>query len=60
MNITTLGIDLAKDIFQLNGIDQAEKVVLKKRLSRSKLSEFVAKLPVCRVIQSKIFCGISW
>lgn len=33
-NITVLGIDLAKNVFQLHGTDEQEKPVLKKRLGR--------------------------
>ena len=47
--IVTLGIDLAKNIFQLHGVDGQGKVVLKKRLSRSKLIEVMSNLPPCLV-----------
>jgi transposase len=47
MNITTLGVDIAKNVFQLHGVDSQGKSVLKKRLSREKLVEFVANLPSC-------------
>jgi len=46
-NIKVLGIDLAKNVFQLHGTDVKGKCVLRKRLTRSKLIEFVAKLPPC-------------
>lgn len=49
MDIKVLGIDLAKNIFQLHGTDVNGKVVLRKRLSREKLSEFVAQLPKCLI-----------
>ena len=49
MNITTLGIDLAKNVFQLHGIDKDGKAVYKKKLSRQKMIEFVAKLPPCLI-----------
>ena len=48
-NIKVLGIDLAKDVFQLHGTDAKEKCVLKKRLSRSKLIQFMSQLPSCLV-----------
>ena len=48
-NITTLGIDLAKNVFQLHGMNQAGKCVLKKRLSRVKLMEFLVTLPPCLI-----------
>ena len=48
-NIKVLGIDLAKNVFQLHGANGKGKCVLKKRLSRSKLVEFIAKLPPCLI-----------
>lgn len=48
-NITVLGIDLAKDIFQLHGIDSKENKVLSRRLTRRKLVNFVANLPPCLI-----------
>ncbi|WP_442958503.1 hypothetical protein [Photobacterium frigidiphilum] len=37
MIINLLGIDIAKNMFQLHGVDYSGKAVLKKRLSRDKL-----------------------
>jgi transposase len=34
MQITTIGLDIAKNVFQVHGIDAAEKVVVRKRLRR--------------------------
>lgn len=48
-NIKVLGIDLAKDIFQLHGTDTKGKRVLSKRLSREKLSEFLVQLQPCLI-----------
>ncbi len=47
--ITVLGIDLAKQSFQLHGVNAEGKVVLKKKLSRKQISAFVANLPVCLI-----------
>ena len=47
--IKVLGIDLAKQSFQLHGVDEFGQTVLKKTLSRSKLSAFVAQLPPCLI-----------
>lgn len=44
MKLKRIGIDLAKSVFQLHGVDQHEQVVLKKRLSRSQLHQFLAAL----------------
>jgi transposase len=47
MNIKTVGIDLAKNIFQIHCVDERGKEVLNKRLSRSQLASFIVKLPPC-------------
>ena len=39
MNVSTLGIDLAKTVFQLHGVNEQGQVTLTKRLSRQKLFE---------------------
>ncbi|MBT7953365.1 MAG: hypothetical protein HN764_17190 [Gammaproteobacteria bacterium] len=48
MNISTLGIDIAKNVFQLHGIDARSKVVLKKRVSRNKLASTIANISSMR------------
>ena len=45
--IKILGIDLAKNIFQLHGRDELEREILDKRLSRAKFVEFIQNLPPC-------------
>lgn len=47
MNVTTLGIDLAKKVFQVHGVDESGEVVLRRKLSRTKLLPFLANLPAC-------------
>jgi len=49
MKVTTLGIDLAKSIFQLHGVDEHGKVAVQQRVTRSKLLETVAQLPACLI-----------
>ena len=49
MNITTLGIDLAKNVFQLHGVDAQGKVMLKKKINRLALADFIAQLPKCLI-----------
>ena len=46
MKITVLGIDLAKHVFQLHGVDERGHVQLRKKLSRNDLLEFLAWLPL--------------
>ena len=57
MNINALGIDIAKNIFQLHGIDQMGKGILKKRISRDQLSSYIASLPKCTIFIES--CGGS-
>lgn len=47
--ISVLGIDLAKNVFQLHGVDEKDKTVLQKRLSKTKLAELVCNLPPCLI-----------
>jgi transposase len=48
-NIKVLGIDLAKNVFQVHGTDAKGKCVLRKRLTRTKLKEFLVNLPQCMI-----------
>jgi transposase len=54
-NIKSLGIDLAKNIFQLHGVDNNGKCILKKRIKRNNFSEFIANLPPCLIAMEA--CG---
>ena len=56
-NVTLLAIDLAKNVFQLHGTDKSGKAILKKKISRVKLREFVANLPACHVYMEA--CGTA-
>jgi transposase len=47
--IKVLGIDLAKQSFQLHGIDESGQTVLRKKLTRAKLVAFIAQLPPCLI-----------
>ena len=49
MTITTIGIDLAKNSFQLHGVDRTGRTVLRKKLSRSRFLAFFADLPACTI-----------
>src|SRR5678815_194493 len=47
MKITTVGIDLAKNVFQVHAVDERGTVVLRKQLRRDQMSAFFANLPPC-------------
>jgi len=48
-NVTTVGIDLAKNVFSLHGVDERGQVVLRKTVSRAKLSELLVQLAPCLI-----------
>lgn len=48
-NLTVIGIDIAKNVFQIHGADNQGRRVLKKRISRDGFLSFMANLPVCLV-----------
>lgn len=47
--VTTVGIDLAKNVFSLHGVDAAGKTVLRRTVRRDRLTEAVAALPPCLI-----------
>jgi hypothetical protein len=49
MDITTVGIDIAKRIFQIHGVNKNGKTVLKKKLMRDQVLIFMSNLPKCLV-----------
>ena len=49
MNITAIGIDIAKNVFQIHGVDAQGKTVSQKRLTRNKLVGYIAQLPACLI-----------
>ena len=49
MQVTTIGLDIAKNVFQVHGIDAAEKVIVRKQLRRSQVLDFFKALPSCLV-----------
>jgi Transposase and inactivated derivatives len=49
MNITTIGLDLAKNLFHIVGLDAHGHEKVKKRLSRGQVLKYFANLPRCLV-----------
>ena len=49
MNIKRVGIDLAKQVFQVHGVDSQEKAVLRKQLRRAQMLDYFQKLPTCLI-----------
>jgi len=46
-DVRVIGLDIAKSVFQLHGVDEAGAIVLQKRLTRSRLLPFLEKMPPC-------------
>jgi transposase len=49
MQITTIGIDLAKNVFQVHGANERGKAVLRKQLKRDQVAAFFANMPPCLI-----------
>jgi len=47
--VSTIGLDIAKSVFQIHGVDVEGAVVIRKRVNRAKVLEFFAALPSCLV-----------
>ena len=47
--VVTMGLDIAKSVFQVHGVDAEGQVVVQRKLTRAKLIPFFEKLPRCRV-----------
>ena len=47
--VRTVGLDLAKHVFQVHGVDALGRVVVAKAIRRNRLLEFFASLPRCLV-----------
>ena len=49
MNTITIGLDLAKNVFQVHGVDANGKVTIRKKLHRAEVLSFLGSLPACLV-----------
>jgi transposase len=58
--ITTIGLDLAKHVFQVHGVDADERVVVKKRLRRSEVLAFFERLSPCLVAMEACAGAHHW
>ena len=47
--VSTIGLDIAKAVFQVHGVDEAGTVLIRKRISRTKMLEFFTELPRCLI-----------
>jgi len=57
--VTTVGLDIAKSVFQVHGIDAAGQVVIRRQLKRRYVLAFFEKLPACLVGIEACACRIT-
>ena len=60
MSITMIGLDIAKSVFQLHGIDASGKMLLKRKLRRSELISFFEQQPPCTVVMEACGAAHHW
>src|SRR5215475_4519200 len=60
MNITMIGLDLAKNVFQVHGVDAAGQVTMRRKLRRSQVERFFAGLAPCMVGLEACGGGHHW
>jgi transposase len=60
MNIETLGVDMAKNVFQLHGVDRNGRVVLKRRVMRDQLLQVMAQIDPCTVVVEACTGAFYW
>ena len=49
MEVTRIGLDIAKNVFQVHGVDKHGKTVIRKQLKRAELMPFFAQTPPCLI-----------
>ena len=60
MQVHTIGIDLAKNVFQVHGVDEAHEVVVVRQLRRKQVIPFFAKLAPCLIGMEACATGHHW
>ena len=60
MQVTTIGLDIAKNVFQVRAIDSDEKVVVRNQLRRCQVLRFFQGLPPCLVVLEACATSHYW
>ena len=55
--VTTIGLDIAKSVFRIHGVDAAGKVIVRRQLKRRYVLPFFQKLPPCLVVDTRPTCA---
>jgi transposase len=56
----TIGLDIAKSVFQIHGVDESGAVVVRRQVRRAQLLPFFAKLPACLIGIEACATGHHW
>jgi transposase len=60
MSVTMIGLDTAKSVFQIHGVNEAGKAEIKRKLRRSELIPFFEKQSACTVVMEACGAGHHW
>lgn len=60
MTIETLGVDIAKNVFQLHGVNRNGRVALKRRVMRDQLIQVIAQIERCTVVVEACTGAFYW
>ena len=60
MTIIRIGLDIAKHVFQVHGVDENEETVLRRQLRRSEMGKFFNKLAATRIGLEACGCSHYW
>ena len=60
MSITMIGLDTAKSVFQVHGVDETGKMEIRRKLRRSELILFFEKQEVCTVVMEACGAAHHW
>lgn len=58
--LATVGIDLSKNVFQIHGVDSQERVILRRKLSRSDVLPFFSRIPRCLIGMEACASAYYW
>ena len=58
--VITIGVDIAKSVFQIHGVDANGTVVIRRRVGRARVVEFFADLPPCLVGMEACATAHQW
>lgn len=58
--VTRIGVDLAKNVMQLHGVDGMERVVIKKAISRDRFIAWFANITPCLVAMEACSAAHCW